>query len=213
MQQLYDVMRVVAAVAAIWLIIASPYVLVLGLQHWSMRARIAGAALVCVGLAAAYLTTLGDSPGAPWRLAIIAAGVVVQAVGATAYVVHLRRRRDTTEQASVRTVDPLAQVPAAVIIADRNSRILTVAGNTEAVIGWTPGELRGRPLATLIPSRYVSKHLAGIDRFNTTGEITVAGQLLPLHAVGKDHDERPITLNVQPIAGCRFIGVIQPREP
>lgn len=211
MQLLYDVVRLIAAIAAIWLVVVSPYVLVLGAGHWSMRARIIGSALVCIGLAAAYLGTLGNSPGVLWRLALIAVGVVVQAVGATAFVVHLRAGRD--DPVAVRVVDPLAHVPAAVIVADRDSRILNVAGDTEAVIGWTAGELRGRPLATLIPSRYVSKHLAGIDRFNTTGEITVAGQLLPLHAVGKDRDERPVTLNVQPITGGRFIGVIQPREP
>lgn len=208
---LYDTLRIVAASAAFLLIAASPYV-VLHTHHWSMRARIIGSAMVCVGLAAAYLATLGDSPGAPWRLAIIAAGVVTQAVGAGAYLWLLRGGVDV-QRAPVRTIDPLDQLPVAVIVADRDSRILTVSGNASAVVGWTRNELRGRPLASIIPSRYVSKHLAGIDHFNLTGEVSVSGKLLPLYAVGKDRNERPVTLNVQPIAGSRFLGVIQPREP
>lgn len=207
---LYDALRISAAVSAILLIAASPWVIGQGGTHWSMRARIIGSALVCVGLAAAYLTTLGDAPGAPWRLAIIAAGVVVQAVGAGAYLWHVRRGGAAP---AVRLVDVLDHLPVAVIVADKESRILTVGGNVSTVLGWSPGELRGRPLASIIPSRYVAKHLAGIDRYNVTGEVTVAGQLLPMYAIGKDRQERPITLNVQPISGSRFLGVIQPREP
>lgn len=212
MSQLYDALRIVAAISAILLIAASPWVVLRSGQHWTMRARIIGSALVCVGLAAAYLATLGQPTAAPWRLTIIAAGVFTQAVGAGVYLWHLRRGVDVL-QPPVRTVDMLSHLPVAVIVADKESRILTVAGNSAAVLGWTPSELRGRPLATIIPPRYVAKHLSGIERYNQTGDVTIAGKLLPLYALDKDRAERPVTLNVQPIAGSRFVGVIQPRDP
>lgn len=207
----YDSLRLLAALACVVTIALTPYILITGKGFgWPRQLRIAGAALVGVGIAGGYLVTLGTAPPSPWRLVVIALGALAQAVGLVAYLVRERYGADDLP-AGPRPVDVLAHVPAALIVADQQSRILNAAGDTASVIGRTPAELKGRPLASIMPTRFVSKHLAAIERLAATGELTVAGKLLPLYALDRDRHERPVTLFVLPIPDSRFLGVLLTR--
>lgn len=206
-----DTLRIVAALASIVTVAITPYVLIKGRNFgWPRQLRIAGAALVGLSITGGYLATLGAPVPSLWRLVLITMGAIAQAVGLVAFVARERYRTD--EQPTARPVDLLAHIPVALIVADSQSRMLSVAGDTQAVIGWTPGELKGRPLAAIIPSRYVPKHLAAIDRLVATGETSVAGKLLPLYAIDRLRQERPVTLMVLPLPGSRFLGVLMARE-
>lgn len=208
----FDSLRVLAALGCVVTVAVTPYVLIKGKNFgWPRQLRIAGAALVGVAITGGYLASLGDAVPSVWRLALITMGALAQAVGMVAFVARERYRTDE-QPPTPRPVDLLAHIPAALIVADAQSRMLSVAGDAHTILGWAPTELKGRPLAAIIPARYVPKHLAAIDRLVATGETSVAGKLLPLYAVDRLRQERPITLMVLPLPGSRFLGVLLARE-
>lgn len=207
----WDAVRWVS-VAACLAVAATTVATIIHPMLWHQRARIVGAAMLAVGIIAANLTSLGTTPPQWWRTLLITAGVVLLAVGMVALARH-QRHTEPPPPPTVRTVDRLGGVPAAVVVADATSRIVAAAGQPSALLGWTADQLTGRPLASIIPDQYRADHFTGLQRLATTGETRVAWQRLELAATHRDHREVPVNLLVAPLPGGRFLGVLTTREP
>lgn len=85
----------------------------------------------------------------------------------------------------------------AVIAIDADQHITLVNGQAEAMFGYRPGELIGRPLHQLIPARYHSIHSHQVDDFltNVTAARTMASSL-DLWGLRRDGDEFPIEVSI-----------------
>ncbi len=57
----------------------------------------------------------------------------------------------------------LEAAPDAMVIADRQGRIVLVNAQTERLFGYTPGELLGQPVEMLVPESLRQKHVATPD--------------------------------------------------
>lgn len=67
----------------------------------------------------------------------------------------------------------------------------------ERTFGWTRAEAVGRLMADLIvPPQHRAAHVAGIVRYNTTGEASILNQRLEITALDRDEREFPIELSV-----------------
>lgn len=90
----------------------------------------------------------------------------------------------------MKTLDAIKQetdVP--VVIADHRGLITFVNQPFTAVFGWTPKEIIGKSLATIIPTNLHDAHHLGFSRFTSTGTPTLLNQPLALKAVGKNGKE------------------------
>jgi PAS domain S-box-containing protein len=76
-----------------------------------------------------------------------------------------------------------------VVVADQNGAITEVNERFTAVFGWTPEEIVGKPLATLIPKKLRDTHRLGFSRFLRSGRAVILNQPLDLKALTKDGRE------------------------
>ncbi|HOT79003.1 MAG TPA: SpoIIE family protein phosphatase [Microthrixaceae bacterium] len=91
----------------------------------------------------------------------------------------------------VPVVDALNDV---VVVAELDGSILFANVATEALLGWSPAELVGRPLVDLVPERLRSAHLAGMSRFVEGGEPRLIGQPTRVPALRADGNEVAVEL-------------------
>ena len=98
----------------------------------------------------------------------------------------------------VPVVDALNDV---VVVAELDGSILFANVATEALLGWSPAELVGRPLVDLVPERLRSAHLAGMSRFVEGGEPRLIGQPTRVPALRADGNE---------VAGIRLPDIAVP---
>ncbi|MDQ2913866.1 MAG: response regulator [Chloroflexota bacterium] len=88
----------------------------------------------------------------------------------------------------------------AVVGMDQRGEVIEWSHQAEAMFGWSREEAIDAPLANLIiPERYRAKHLAGLERYQRTGEGPVLGKRLELEAVARDGNEFPIELTITPV--------------
>src|SRR5437879_9748196 len=57
----------------------------------------------------------------------------------------------------------IGALPDPVIMVDEEDRIVYANAATESLLGWTPTELQGRPLITIIPFRFRRAQLVGFE--------------------------------------------------
>ncbi|MEX0282974.1 MAG: ATP-binding protein [Paracoccaceae bacterium] len=114
---------------------------------------------------------------------------------------HFRRERAIArEQSLVRS--RLAAVVStsldAVLVVDRQGRIMDFNGAAERVFGYSRDEALGGDLATLIvPDHFRDAHRAGMTRYLTTGEKRVVGTgLVQLEAKRKSGEVFPVELSI-----------------
>jgi PAS domain S-box-containing protein len=84
----------------------------------------------------------------------------------------------------------------AVVVADRTNRIVYVNPAAEKLLHWPEGELVGRPLTTVIPTRLRDQHHAGFARFVSTGESRLLGRMLRVPALRRDGQEVEVGLSL-----------------
>ena len=88
----------------------------------------------------------------------------------------------------------------AVVGMNREGQIIEWSQQAETTFGWSKEKALGAPLADLIiPERYRSKHLAGLERYKRTGDGPVLGKRLELEACARDGHEFPIELSITPV--------------
>jgi PAS domain S-box-containing protein len=106
----------------------------------------------------------------------------------------------------------LDELDDAVVVADDRNHLLYANAAVEQVLGWSPDELVGRRLTTIIPKRLHEAHVAGYTRFLVTHEARLIGNPVRVPALRHDGTEVEVQLTLQtfrpPGARQMFIGVL-----
>lgn len=132
--------------------------------------------------------------------------------------------RELTAQLERRVVQRTAEVVAnqeryravtetandAIISADDAGMITGWNKGARIIFGYDGEEVLGKPLTVLMPERYRSRHLQGLERFKATGEAKVIGRTVELHGLRKGGAEFPIELSLSTweAEGKRFFSAI-----
>ena len=104
-----------------------------------------------------------------------------------------------TEVDAARLLDRLAD---AVVVAGTDDRIRYVNAAVTAMLGWSPEDLLGGPLARIMPARMQGPHAAGMARYVATGRTTILGGLpIRVPALRADGAEIPVDLTIGVEAG------------
>lgn len=157
-----------------------------------------------------YFTSGSDFGPAADRqqpLIIFAGGTVISlllffAVGALANTnrraTHLademtQRYRESEE----RMENIIRNAPDAVIVIDRQSRVLQWNPKAQKLFGYSPDEVTGKRLTELIiPERYREAHLNGMKRYISTGEAHIINRTVEMTAIDRNNNEVPVEISV-----------------
>jgi PAS domain S-box-containing protein len=78
------------------------------------------------------------------------------------------------------------------IAIDAHSIIVLASPLLEAIWGYEPGELVGKPVQTLMPRRHRADHTAGVRRFVMEDRKATSGEWAAVDALHKDGTEFPV---------------------
>ncbi|MDH5763037.1 MAG: PAS domain S-box protein [Nitrospinota bacterium] len=99
------------------------------------------------------------------------------------------------------------------ILTINTSGIITIANPAiETIFGYSPAELIGKNVTTLIPESYRDRHLFKMRSYLTTGKSNIIGKLVEVEGNRKDGSVIPIELSISEytIGGEKhFIGIIR----
>jgi PAS domain S-box-containing protein len=88
----------------------------------------------------------------------------------------------------------------AIITINEDSFVTGWNQSAQSILGYTEAEAIGQPLHDLIiPPRFISRHLAGMDHYLKSGVGPVLNQRIELVAVRKSGEEFPVELSISPI--------------
>jgi protein-histidine pros-kinase len=93
----------------------------------------------------------------------------------------------------------LASARGAMVIVDVDGKIVLANAQTESLFGYTPEELTGRGVDTLMPARYHDVHPGHRDGFFRDPRARPMGTGLDLWAIRKDGTELPVEISISPI--------------
>lgn len=84
----------------------------------------------------------------------------------------------------------------AIILADGQGNIVSWNKAASSIFGHKEKEVLGKPLTLVIPERYRTAHLQGLERVRSGGEPRVIGKTVELRGLRKDGEEFPIELSL-----------------
>lgn len=122
-----------------------------------------------------------------------------------------RLRSKTADQQSVLKV-VLDAAPDAVIRIDQAGTILDFVGSAAQIFGWSPEEIIGLPVSTLMPEPHASRHDGYIEAFLNTGERKLPDFGRQLEGRHKSGHIFPIELalnQLQGREGVEFLGIVR----
>ncbi|MBO0714863.1 MAG: PAS domain S-box protein [Acidimicrobiales bacterium] len=90
----------------------------------------------------------------------------------------------------------VAKASDAIVIADREGRILSWNTGAEAMFGYPAAEAIGATLDLIVPERLRARHWAGYEATMRTGHTSYADRLLAVPAVGRDGNRISIEFRV-----------------
>ncbi|MFZ5877344.1 MAG: EAL domain-containing protein [Nitrospirota bacterium] len=105
-----------------------------------------------------------------------------------------RKRVETTFRAVMEAA------PDAIVVVDREGRIVLHNAQTERLFGYPRGELLGQPIETLIPERLRNAHLGHRARYLANPHMRPMGTGLELYGRRKDGSEFSAEISVSPLA-------------
>lgn len=101
----------------------------------------------------------------------------------------------------------------AVVVMDREGKVIDWNENATAVFGWNSAEVFGRVMADLIiPPQFREAHARGLRRYLETGEAKVLGRRIEIWALRRSGQEFPVELSISPISeggGLIFLGFLR----
>jgi len=100
----------------------------------------------------------------------------------------------------------------AIVSVDDRGHVVFANYATEAIFGWLPAELTGRPLTVLMPGRLRPAHRRAFERFRRTGVRTRSWHAAAATGLHRDGHEFPIEISLGEIltgAGHRFTSFIR----
>lgn len=91
----------------------------------------------------------------------------------------------------------IQNAPDAVIVIDKNSKILLWNPKAEAIFGWKMDEIIGKTLVeTIIPIQSIESHTNGINSLKLTGQQHLLNKTIEITAVNKEGEEFFIALSI-----------------
>ena len=85
-----------------------------------------------------------------------------------------------------------------ILIADKSGTILQINPAAERIFGYNSGELNGKKIENLIPSRYNHKHLRHRENYHQNPHPRSMGSGVDLYGLRKDQSEFPVEISLSP---------------
>lgn len=112
----------------------------------------------------------------------------------------LKAANDELRDSEARFRGMLESAPDAIIIVDRNGKIVLVNSQTERFFGYTRGELLDKAVEIVIPDRFRGKHPSYRDRFVADSSVRPMGAGLDLYGRRRDGTEFPVEISLSSLA-------------
>lgn len=139
----------------------------------------------------------------------------------TAIATALQKRRSESSIRNSEAIRKLIMNSAldAIICINTSGRVIVWTPQAEKMFGWKEAEINDKQLAdTIIPLQHREKHLLGISRYLSTGEMRIMNRVVEITALKRSGEEFPIELLIIPIKEngneffCAFIRDITERK-
>jgi PAS domain S-box-containing protein len=113
-------------------------------------------------------------------------------------VTHIKVLRDS-KLMDARFRDLLESTPDGIVMANPTGYIVLANTQAEKLFGYSSGELRGKPVDTLLPERYRHAHVGHRSQYFLQPRKRAMGSGLDLSGLRKDGTEFPIEISLSPL--------------